>query len=161
MLKRASQVQLGLSTFNLLFYFTAIFKTTLALEAGPNKWSNRILPFTGFTGVRGVSSQATMPPPRHLGVGVAAVMRSSPQIKLARLSSLLPRLRATIAEQGPPRGAGIVLPTPFCAAEFDSLAREPAHQTNQHKNNSPLLRHACRVCRRRGRCDFVGGVLAP
>ena len=63
--KRTSQVQLGLSTFNLLFYFTAIFKTTLALEAGPNKWSNRIPPFTGFTGVRGVSSQASnnSPPP--------------------------------------------------------------------------------------------------
>ena len=88
-LKRASQVQLGLSTFNLLFYFTEIFKTTLALEAGPNKWSNRIPPFTGFTGVRGVSSQATMPPPRHLGVGVTAVMRSSPQIKLNVMRNLV------------------------------------------------------------------------
>ena len=111
MLKRASQVQLGLSTFNLLFYFKTIFKNALALEAGPNKWSNRIQPLIGFTRVRGVGSQASNnSPPPALGVGVAAVMRSSPQIKLARLSSLLPRLRATTAEQGPPRGAGTALP---------------------------------------------------
>ena len=91
MLKRASQVQLGLSTSNLLFYFKTIFKTTLALEAGPNKWSNRIHPLTGFTRVRGVSSQASnnSPPPRHLGVGVAAVMRSSPQIKLNVMRNLV------------------------------------------------------------------------
>ena len=89
MVKRASQAQLGLSTFNLLFYFTAIFKTTLALEAGPNKWSNRIHPLSGFTRVRGVSSQATIAPPPALGVGVAAVMRSSPQIKLNVMRNLV------------------------------------------------------------------------
>ena len=37
------------------------------------------------------------------------------------------------------------VPPPFCAAEFDLLACEPAHQTNQRKD-TPLLRHTCLVC---------------